>query len=302
MRIGFIGAGKVGFTLGKYITEHSRRPDICFDSRFSAVCVSGYYSLHYESAVAAALFTDTKAYDSLETFVSECDVILITVPDGNIKTVWNSIRELDISSKVICHCSGAMTSKIFSGVAEVGAYAYSIHPIYAINSKEQSYKSIGSAVFTVEGDTRYAETICDYLRYLGNECIIISEENKVKYHCSAVFASNLVTGLYKMACDMLMECGFSEGLAEKALLPLFTGNVSNIAAQGISNSLTGPVERNDIATADKHLQVLSDRYRQVYLILTDSLINIVGNKYPERDYSDLRELVKKYMQIGEELK
>ena len=299
MRIGFIGAGKVGFTLGRYITEHGRRSDADFDSRFSAVCVLGYYSLHPESARAAALFTDTCAYESLETLVSESDVIIITVPDGQIEAVWNSIKELDISSKLICHCSGAMTSKIFSGVAQAGAYAYSIHPIYAINSRETSYKTLNEAVFTVEGDELYAEKVRDYIRYLGNECIIISAENKVKYHCSAVFASNLVTGLYRMSCDMLRECDFPDDLAEKALLPLFMGNASHIAAQGISDALTGPVERNDAATVEKHLKEISGSYRQVYLMLTDKLLDIAQEKYPDRDYDRIRELVRKYRFIGE---
>lgn len=293
MRIGFIGAGKVGFTLGRYISERGRKSENEDCSRFSAVCVTGYYSLHYESSEAAALFTDTRAYESLEALVRESDAIVITVPDDRIEMIWNSIKKLDISSKLICHCSGAVTSKIFSGVAEAGAYAYSIHPIYAVNSKEESYKKLGEAVFTVEGDARYQSDICDYLRYLGNECIIISADSKVKYHCSAVFASNLVTGLYKMACDMLTECGFPEEMAEKALLPLFTGNVSNIASQGIKESLTGPVERNDAETVEKHLQVISDRHRQVYMLLTERLIDVAGEKHPDRDYGLLRELVEK---------
>ena len=36
MKIGFIGAGRVGFTLGKLFAQGS-------------MIVSGYYSLHYES-------------------------------------------------------------------------------------------------------------------------------------------------------------------------------------------------------------------------------------------------------------
>ena len=49
MKIGFVGAGKVGFSLGKYMTEHG-------------VSVSGYYSKNIDSAREASEFTDTK-YD-----------------------------------------------------------------------------------------------------------------------------------------------------------------------------------------------------------------------------------------------
>ena len=54
MRIGFIGAGKVGFTLGKYFREHG-------------IEVTGYYSRSIQSASEAAEFT---IIDSRKDFFS----------------------------------------------------------------------------------------------------------------------------------------------------------------------------------------------------------------------------------------
>lgn len=78
MRIGFVGAGKVGFTLGKYMSERN-------------VCVSGYYSRSEESARQASLFTHTKYYETLEELIESSDALFLTVPDGAIEDVWNSI-------------------------------------------------------------------------------------------------------------------------------------------------------------------------------------------------------------------
>ena len=64
MRIGFVGAGKVGFTFGRYIAE--RGNSLCgILSDGEKLSVSGYYSAHMESAEEAASFTDTVTYDSL---------------------------------------------------------------------------------------------------------------------------------------------------------------------------------------------------------------------------------------------
>lgn len=52
MRIGFIGAGKVGFTLGKYFAVNG-------------LDVAGYYSRNYRSAEEAAAFTCSEAFDSI---------------------------------------------------------------------------------------------------------------------------------------------------------------------------------------------------------------------------------------------
>ena len=50
MRIGFIGAGKVGFTFGKYITTKM----VISKPEHIQLEVSGYYSAHSESAADAA--------------------------------------------------------------------------------------------------------------------------------------------------------------------------------------------------------------------------------------------------------
>ena len=72
MRIGFIGAGKVGFTFGKYITTKM----VVSKPEHIQLEVSGYYSAHSESAADAAEFTETVMYNSLEelcrSYLSYC--------------------------------------------------------------------------------------------------------------------------------------------------------------------------------------------------------------------------------------
>ena len=48
MRIGFIGAGKVGFTLGKYLEQKLNKEEIQKNLP-ETVTVSGYYSRQVES-------------------------------------------------------------------------------------------------------------------------------------------------------------------------------------------------------------------------------------------------------------
>nr|WP_308778613.1 NAD(P)-binding domain-containing protein [uncultured Anaerotignum sp.] len=100
MKVGFIGAGKVGFSLGKYFKTHG-------------VNVVGYYSKTPESAKSAADFTETKVYDAIADIVQDSDTLFVTVPDGQICMVWDSIKNLDIKNKNICHCSGSISSAAF---------------------------------------------------------------------------------------------------------------------------------------------------------------------------------------------
>lgn len=285
MRIGFIGAGKVGFTFGKYLRENAA----CAEGAAGGVKleVGGYYSAHRDSAREAAEFTDTRVYDSAQELAECNDVLFLTVPDGQIEPVWEEIKALDIRGKIICHASGAMTSKIFSGITEAGAFGYSIHPMYAISSKYESYRKLGEAFFTVEGDGGHADAIKAVMETLGIRCVVISDENKAKYHCASVFASNLVTGLLAAAEGLLTDCGFDEVQAHEALLPLFLGNAESAARLGVTDSLTGPVERGDAGTVAKHLAVLAGDELSAYRAVSKCLLPVAGRKHPDRDYTDL---------------
>ena len=137
MKFGFIGAGKVGFSLGKYFAENGYQ-------------VSGYFSQFYEDAIEASKFTNSADYKSMENLVNDSDVLFLTVPDGMIEEVWNEIKKLDISGKIVCHCSGALSSKIFSDISERGGFGYSIHPLFAVSDKYESYKELSNSYFTIE--------------------------------------------------------------------------------------------------------------------------------------------------------
>lgn len=112
MRIGFIGAGKVGFSLGRYFGEND-------------VCVSGYYSRNPKFSREAAEFT-------------------------KIKKVYSEIIQSDIEGKILVHCSRALSSMVFSGISGRGVYGYSIHPICAVSDKLTGYHNLSKVYFTIE--------------------------------------------------------------------------------------------------------------------------------------------------------
>ena len=186
-----------------------------------------------------------------------------------------------------------MTSNIFSGVTEAGAFGYSIHPMYAISSKTKSYREMQKCFFTVEGDEEWGNEICRFIRLLGNDCVLLSTENKTKYHAAAVFASNLVNGLYGSAVSLLEDCGFENKQAERALVPLFMGNASHIAEDGPVAGLTGPIERNDTTTVKKHLNVLEKNEKYIYTGVSRAVVTLAEQKYPDRDYSEMKNILSK---------
>lgn len=267
--------------MGKYFTEHN-------------LCVSGYYSQNFQSSKEAALFTGTKYYKTIEEIVRESDTLFLTVPDGAIHKVYSEMTGSDIRGKILCHCSGAMSSEVFDGIRERGAFGYSVHPIYAFSDKRKSYQEISNVYFTIEGDPEHMEELIDLFHALGNKTEILDKTEKVRYHLASVFASNLVVGLYDYASDILESCGLSREFSKEALLPLFLGNAQAIGTNGVIGALTGPVERNDVETVRKHLDALKGVEREIYVNLSKRLVKISELKNAERNYETLKEDLTKY--------
>ena len=292
MRIGWIGAGKVGCSLGRYFAAHG-------------ICVSGYYSKRSASAREAAEITGSKAYPSMEELVRDSDAIFLTVPDGAIAPVWEQLKELQISNKIICHCSGVLSSTIFSDIAAYGCSGYSVHPLLAVSSKQMPPEEFSKALFTIEGsvnlhdadasaevwDLSLENQLAVLLESCGNRVIFLDAADKPRYHAAAVLASNLVLALAESAREELVQCGFTSEEAVAALAPFMQANVAHLGSQSIEEALTGPVERGDAGTVRMHMDTLEGENREIYRELSGKALAIAKRKHPERDYADLKVLL-----------
>lgn len=275
INVGFIGAGKVGFSLGKYFVENG-------------ISVSGYFSRSKDSAKEASVFTGTGHFENIDDLVAKSDIIFITTPDDEIYKLWTSIRELNIREKIICHTSGSLSSNIFSSIEKSDAYAYSIHPIFPIANKYESYKALKNACFTIEGHSRYMDDLILLFKSFGNTIIHINREDKALYHLASVAVSNLFCALLNRATAYLDDYGFSEKEAIEALYQLILSNINNIKEQGFLKALTGPVERNDLNTIKKHIAAMPQNHRSVYKDLSLELLQVAEEKNKDRDYSQMK--------------
>ena len=283
MRIGIIGAGKVGTTLGKYLSIHGKN-------------VTGFYSRTHESADEAATFAETETYSSLCKLVEKSDVIFITTPDGVIHQVWGDLLHQDISNRIICHFSGSLSSHVFSGREEAGASGISMHPMCAFSDKFHSYEQFHTAYLTLEGDPEAVAVMKPMWEAIGHHVLTLKAEDKIKYHAAAAMASNEMLGLMQASLDILSECGFSEKDSMALLTPLVQGNIASMLEKGCVNALTGPVERGDAQTVRKHLQALEgSKAGKIYQSLGSTMVELAKRRNPDRDYTPVRTLFEKSM-------
>lgn len=284
-KIGIIGAGKVGVSIGKCISE---------DDRYKLV---GFYSRSKESANFAAKFTNSAKFINLEKLVEKSNILIITTPDDNISEMWGLVSNFNIQNKIICHCSGSLSSEIFFDISSKGAHGCSLHPMMAISSKDKSYKDLKNAFFTLEGEEKAVEVFEEIMIKFNNNYKVIKTADKTRYHMASVFISNFVIGLGNASISLLKEYGFEEKEALKAISFLAKSNLEKLIEAGPKEALTGPIERNDIGTVKKHLSSLNleeDKdIDSIYRSLSLELVKIASEKNRDREYGELINLLKK---------
>lgn len=291
--IGFIGAGKVGVSLGRYLFEDCPNARLC-----------GYYSRSIESSNYAAKITNSAQFNNLEKLVEKCNILIITTSDDAIAEVWKELSNFKIQNKTVCHCSGSLSSEIFFDKSSKGCFVCSIHPLKAINSKEKSYKDLSNSYFTLEGDLEAISIMKVFLEQKKNPYKIMNSLDKTRYHIASVFMSNLVIGMGNISAKLLSEYGFSKEESLEALNSLTTGNIDKMFEVGLEGALTGPIERCDKETIKNHIKSLSDkevsavdvdslkRIEKIYKLLSLDVLEVAKNKYPDRDYFIIEKILK----------
>lgn len=281
MFIGFIGAGKVGTALGRYFAHHG-------------LSVAGFFDVNSDAAQRGAAHTSSQQFSSVTDLINAADLIFFTVPDTLITSTWqDACAQADaagenLTNKIVAHCSGCMTSDAFTNASDRGARACSVHPLLALSDPLCPLDTLASAHVTLEGDASALASLQSMLAPLGNPLHLIAPADKTLYHAAAVFASNLVLAPLATAARLMQTCGFSEHDAREALRPLILGNAQAFCDKGAVCALTGPVERNDLATAAHHLDALErdTRATEIYCTLTQALVDIAQDKHPDRNYAD----------------
>jgi predicted short-subunit dehydrogenase-like oxidoreductase (DUF2520 family) len=266
MKIGFIGAGKVGLAFGTYL----------FQNDFNII---GYYSRRYECSVKGAELTKSIAFKEIKELVDNSEMLFITTNDDAIINVCNSLVSNNIlrEGQIIVHMSGASSSKILENAKEIGCSIYSIHPLQSFADVDKAIEDLKSTVFSIEGDADKIEIIENMFNKTSNKYFKLSSEQKSLYHIAACVMSNYLVTLMEYGLSLLNEIGIDNEEGYKAFYPLIQGSIDNIYNLGTKKALTGPIARGDIDTIDQHMKALKELDHdklEIYKILGDMTLNL----------------------------
>lgn len=244
MKIGFIGAGKVGISFGRYLVDNH-------------IPVIGYVSRSHEAAKKAAVITGGQCFDSIEKLVAKADIIFVTTPDAVISSVAQELINYKLRrGQIFLHMSGGLGSSELKAVKDKGCFIASLHPLQAFADINKAVIDLGSTFFSLEGDIEAIYIIEGILKQCGNPHVIIQAEKKSLYHSAACVASNYLVAVMYFAEKLLKAAGINEEVGIEALIPLINSSIENVKALGTADAITGPISRGDVNTINLHMEAI----------------------------------------------
>jgi predicted short-subunit dehydrogenase-like oxidoreductase (DUF2520 family) len=166
---------------------------------------------------------------------------LLCVPDSAIAEVARAIEP----GPWVAHVSGA------TALGALGPHTrrFSVHPLQTF-TLGRGPEQLDGAWAAISGDDEEARARALWLaQTLGLRPFELTDASRPLYHAGAAIASNYLVTLYRAAARLFDDAG----APPEALVPLMTRTIEN------GFELTGPIERGDCATVDRHLEAIRER-------------------------------------------
>jgi predicted short-subunit dehydrogenase-like oxidoreductase (DUF2520 family) len=168
------------------------------------------------------------------------DIVLLCVPDRAIDEVDASIAP----GPWLAHVSGGTPLTALAPHVR----RFSVHPLQTF-THDRGPEQLDGAWAAVTGETSEGlEAATKLAQTLGLRPFRLDDDRRALYHAGAAIASNYLVTLRRAAGELLAEAG----VPEEALDPLMRRVIEN------GFQLTGPIERGDWETVERHRQAITD--------------------------------------------
>ena len=247
-RVVIIGSGNVATSLAHGLAAHDLVAQIY--SRTLA------HARTLAEAVGCPCFTD-----NLEDLIPDADAYVIAVHDDAIADV---IRAVPDNGALWVHTSGSKPISLFDGLrARCGV----LWPMQSFS--REMVVPLDEVHFFAEGND--PASLCDVIalgEVLSRHVTDADSDKRRLLHVASVFSCNFANHLWTLADELLS----AEGLPFEALLPLIRTTVDKLDRLAPIESQTGPAVCNDMQVIDSHLAMLDGDKREIYRLLTESII------------------------------
>ena len=248
-RVVLIGSGNVATSLAHGLASHCEVAQIY--SRTLA------HAQHLADAVGCA-----DATDDLRALVPDADAYIIAVRDDAIADVIASTPD---NGALWVHTSGSKPIDLFAGHRRR----------YGVMWPMQSFSRemvvpLDQVHFFIEAcDARTLDDLRQLGQSFSSHVMDADSDQRLQLHIASVFSCNFANHMWTLANEVLDKAG----LPFDALLPLIRTTVDKLDRLSPAQSQTGPAVRHDTQVIENHLSMLDGDKRDIYRLLTESIMN-----------------------------
>jgi predicted short-subunit dehydrogenase-like oxidoreductase (DUF2520 family) len=268
------------------------------------VCIIGfgrlgshlYYALNKSGKFKVSYVVKSSKVKIDPVKLNASEIIFICTGDSSIQKTAKELisTKYNLKGKYIFHTSGAHHSGLLNPLENKGAYTGSFHPVQTFESRAKGMNTKFMNIYiAIEGSNRALKKGGKIAKSLRSKTIFLWKEDKVLHHINSVFASNylvvflslLETTSHELSITYTDKKIFKNGFKKSSFFniykPLIEQTLLNIEDKGITKSLTGPIERNDINTIKLHLKTLKTRMPELlkfYVMMGTEAVKIAQRK------------------------
>jgi len=256
MNIGLIGCGRVGTTLC-YLLKKDHH-------------IVGVYDINKKHERRTKKILHISRNPRLEILCRKSTVLFIATTDDQIGHTYQAIRPYLTGTKYLFHFSGLVPSTVFKRSKNIyrgSAHPFASFPFIIIPPQRRQYPLF------VEGDEPAVQAARALFGSSRFSITRIRRNRKTLYHLIGVFASNFLIGLLYAVRLLGRTLGGDEQTVNSAVLSIMRETLDNVDRYGLAHSLSGPIQRGDTGTIEKHLHALAhnpillEMYRVLSLVI-----------------------------------
>lgn len=248
--IAIIGAGRLGSTLALALAQRGFAINLC-DSDPSALASAA-------DRVGASL----ASADPIQA-ARGSEIVMLTLPDDGIKPAAERLAggQALAKGRVLCHCSGFLSSEVLMANKMLGVAIASFHPLASFPDRLSAWGDYRGKWFGIEGDAPALVRVRELASALECRTAEIKPGQKPLYHAAGVLASNYLVALLGEARALMEESGAGEQ-SQELVLSLAGSVINNLGSRGIEGSMSGPIVRGDVQTVAGHLEAIRTKHPQ----------------------------------------
>lgn len=246
-QISIVGTGNVAHHLGRAFKKNNFHID-------------GVWGRTKKNALQLADDLETISFEDLNHIPKSTDLIVICVSDSAIKEVVDLIP----NQFPIAYTSGSVSLESLPKIDEIGVF----YPLQTFTKSRDI--SFGTIPLLIESHNKeFSISLEKCANQLSETVRFTSSAERFQIHIAAVMVNNFTNHLYHLA-DLHLS---NHHLPFDLLKPLILETAEKVHNISPSKAQTGPAKRKDLNIIEKHLSELDDQTKEIYQMLSKSIIN-----------------------------